>query len=120
MGNWKKGLILLLLLSLSTYVYAIQTVTTVPAKKIVNGQKTVTNAGVAETLVAASRAVKSVSVKALSTNTGVVYVGDVNVDSTNGRELQAGESLDIDIDDLVKIYLDVSVNGEGVSYAAIL
>ncbi len=119
LGNWKKGLIVVLLLSISTYAYAIQKVEGVPARKILNEQVT-TNAGTAVQISSTSTPIKAISIKALSTNTGIVYVGDADVDSSNGRELEAGESIDIDIDNLTKVWIDVSVNGEGVSFAAIL
>lgn len=89
-----------------------------PATVILSGQTT-TNAGTRVQLSATSTGITSVSVKALSTNTGIVYVGDVTVDSSNGRELQTGESIDIDISNLNLVYIDVSVNSEGVSYAGI-
>jgi len=80
-----------------------------------SGHKTVTAAGTAEML-AANQPCKSVVVKALSTNTGIIYVGVSTVDATNGFELSASESVSIDISDLNKLYLDVSVSSEGVSY----
>jgi hypothetical protein len=90
----------------------------VPAHSIFNGRKT-TTAGTQVQLSATSVPIVSVTIKALSTNTGIVYVGDSSVDSTNGRELQAGEAIDIDISNLNLIWIDVSVTGEGVSYSAI-
>lgn len=84
---------------------------------VYSGQKTVATAGTAEAL-AASTTVKSVVIKALYSNTGTVYVGDSSVSSTTGIELAAGDSVALEIDDLSKIYLDVSVSGEGVSYIA--
>lgn len=84
---------------------------------IYNNHKTVTTAGTAEAL-AASTAVKSVVIRALLSNTGVIYVGDSSVSSSNGIELQAGDAITIEIDDLAKVYLDASVSGEGVSYLA--
>ena len=84
-----------------------------------NGQKTVTTSGTAEALVGSSTLTESaVTVKALNGNTGIVYVGDSSVDSNNGYELSAGERISFEIDDLQKVYLDVSVNGEGVSWIA--
>ena len=84
---------------------------------VYNGQKTVTTAGTAEAL-ASSTAVKSVVIKALYSNTGKVYVGDSSVGSGNGFELEPGDAVGIEIDDLSKIYIDVEVSGEGVSYIA--
>ena len=84
---------------------------------VYNGQKTVTTAGTAEAL-ASSTAVKSVVKKALYSNTGKVYVGNSSVGSGNGFELEPGDAVGIEIDDLSKIYIDVEVSGEGVSYIA--
>lgn len=89
-----------------------------PAGTVYNGQKT-TNAGTELQLSATSVPIKSVSVKALTTNTGIVYVGNSSVTSANGYELKAGEAIDIDINNLTGVYFDVSVNGEGVSYIGV-
>ena len=84
---------------------------------IYNGKKTITTAGTAEAL-ASSTAVKSVVIKALYSNTGKVYVGNSSVSSSNGVELEAGDAIGIDIDNLNKIYIDADNDGEGVSYIA--
>ena len=85
--------------------------------EIINGQKTVTAAGTAEVL-ATTTTIRSVTIKALPGNTNNVYVGDSSVSSSNGFVLDAGESIDLDLDNLATIYLDVDTNGEGVSYVA--
>jgi hypothetical protein len=84
-----------------------------------NGQKTVASAGTAEVL-ATNTTIKSVTIKALLANTNNVYVGDSSVDSSNGFELDAGESISLDINNLADIYIDVDTNGEGVSYIYIV
>jgi len=86
---------------------------------IYNGQKNVTTAGTRVAL-ASSQAVVSVSIKAKITNTGYIYVGNATVSSSNGFLLMAGESISLDISDLATVYLDSSVNGEGVYYLAII
>lgn len=85
---------------------------------IYNGKKTVTTAGT-RVVLAASQAVKSVTIKALSTNTGFIYVGDTSVASTNGLQLEAGETISLDIANLNTVNLDSSVNGEGVTYIGV-
>ena len=85
---------------------------------VYNGKKTVTTAGTRVTL-ASSQAVKSVTIKALSTNTGFIYVGDGSVASTNGFQLERGESVSLDIANLTTVNLDSSVNGEGVTYIGV-
>lgn len=79
----------------------------------------VTNAGVRLQLIVAATTIKSVTVKALTTNTGLAYVGNATVAAGNGFPLAAGETVSMDIDDLNKVYFDVAVNGEGVSYLAV-
>lgn len=83
-----------------------------------DGKKTVTTAGTRVTL-AASQAVKSVTIKALTTNTGTIYVGDTSVSSANGLQLAAGDSISFDIANLNTVNLDSSVNGEGVTYLGV-
>lgn len=86
---------------------------------IVNMQKTVATPGTALQFTASATPLASVAiVKALSTNTDLLYVGGVGVDSTNGLELEAGESVVLAIDDLSEIWLDVAVGGEGASVLA--
>ncbi len=96
------------------------TVTTAPAvpTTILNGKTTVATAG-SRTTLAASTAVKSVTIKALSTNTGFIYVGDTTVASTNGFQLSARDSVSLDLANLNTINIDSSVNGEGVTYLAV-
>jgi len=80
------------------------------------GEKLVAVAGTRVTLVAASESIKGVQIKALDTNTGKIYVGDVTVAAANGYDLGAGEVVYVNIDDAVKVYLDAAVSGEGVRY----
>ena len=101
-------------------VITMPTVTTteaVPAT-IYNGKKTVATAGTRVTL-AASQAVKSVTIKALSTNIGLIYVGDTSVASTNGFQLSAGETISMDLANLNTVNIDSSVSGEGVTYIGV-
>lgn len=63
-------------------------------------------------------------IKASSTNTGVIYVGDSTVtagttDATDGFELTAGESLMVEGRDASEIYVIASVNNQRVSYLII-
>lgn len=92
----------------------VQTTPSAPTT-IYNGKKAVTTAGTRVTL-AASQAVKSVVIKALAANTGIIYVGDASVASTNGFALAAGEIVSLDIANLNTVNLDSSVNGESVTY----
>jgi len=82
------------------------------------GRKTVTTPTSAEALAASQALVSDVTVKALATNTGIVYVGGSDVSSTKGFELAAGEWTVLIVANLATVYLDVSVGGEGVTYHA--
>lgn len=86
-----------------------------------DGLKLVTTAATRETLVPSTVPCKSVVVTAKQTNTGTVVVGGSSVVALSGATrrgtpLNAGDSVSIDIDDLFKVYLDVTVSGEGVTY----
>ncbi len=64
----------------------------------------------------ASQIIKSITIKALSTNTGIIYIGAITTSSTTGFQLSAGDSLSFDIANLNLVYIDASVASEGVSY----
>jgi hypothetical protein len=90
-------------------------------------KKTVT-AGVRVPLSATKKLVKKLKIKALAANTGIIYLGDVAVASTNGYQLAAGAEISLvdlfykdgDTVDLNKVYIDSSVNAEGVSLVYIV
>lgn len=88
----------------------------------ITGQTTVTTAGT-EVVLAASgtRANGPVRIRALSTNTGKMYIGnagDGTVASTTGYELSAGDDIVLAyVGDLNTIWVDSSVNGEKVCWA---
>jgi hypothetical protein len=83
---------------------------------IVHGQKTVTTAGT-EVVLGSSTALKSgVRIKALHANTGWIYVGANPVTLSTGFVLDAGEEVFVEVSNLATVYIDSSVNGEGVSY----
>lgn len=87
--------------------------------------KAVTTAGTQEVLTSLTRSVMSVVIQAESTNTGIIYVGESSVSSASyGTELAAGDSIAFKMQDfgsvvmkvkLDSIWLDCSVNGDGVS-----
>jgi len=68
-----------------------------------------------------SGSVKSVIVKAFANNSGDIYVGGDGAYpySGYGLQLDAGESVEIDIDDFNKIYLYATVSGDKVSFLGI-
>ena len=96
--------------------HALKTESSITALSSVgSGKTTVTTAGT-QVVLSSSTATASVTIKALATNTGYIYVGASTVSSTDGFQLQAGEVVSMDVDNLSDIWIDSSVNGEGVSY----
>jgi len=85
---------------------------------VYNGQNDVTTAGTREVLAGAQALKSGVTIKAKGDNTGDIYVGDSSVSSSNGFILDAGELVFIEVDNLSDVYIDSSVNGDGVSYIA--
>ena len=86
---------------------------------IANGRKVVAAAATAEAL-AASTAAKVVIITAETDNTGIIVVGGSAVvealATRQGTPLSAGESVTLQVDNLVDVYLDTTVNGDGVTY----
>jgi hypothetical protein len=86
----------------------------------ISGQKTVTTAGTAVALSTGQVINGPIMVKALDTNTGIVALGndganDVTV--SNGIRLDAGEAVVFEfVGNLSTLWLDSTVNGEGVSW----
>ena len=95
-----------------------QPVDVIAVANIYNGKTTVATAGTRVTL-ASSQAVRSVTIKALAANTGIIYVGNSSVSSTTGFQLYAGDTVTLDIANLNTVNLDSSVNGEGVTYIGV-
>lgn len=95
-------------------------------------QKTVAAAGTQERLSATQLEVSEFSVKALGANTGKIYIGDADVDSTTGYEISADQAFNwSDVQewqfrqnsawiDLKDVWIDSSVSAEGVCVAYVL
>ncbi len=84
---------------------------------VLSGIKLVTTAGTRVNL--ASNAIASITIKALSTNTGVIYVGGSAVAAANGYQLFANDTVSFDMDNTNAVWLDSSVNAEGISWLAV-
>ena len=92
---------------------------TTPAT-IIQGQNVDIDA-TAERLAPSSVPCQSVCVKALSTNTGIIYVGkDTNVTAINGFELGAGESVSFDFDDVTDVWVIASIANQKACYIGVL
>ncbi len=87
-----------------------------------SGVKTVASAGTAEPLGTVSINGPLI-IKALSTNNGLVYLGDDgtgDVSSSNGFSLTKNETLVLNyVGNLNTIWVDVATNGEGVCWIAL-
>ena len=81
-----------------------------------SGSQTVTTAGTRVQLSVASVPCKKVIIQGGVDNGGWIYVGDSTVASSNGYAIAASQSVIITPSNLNLIYIDSSVNGEGVKY----
>ncbi len=90
-----------------------------PATTIFDNQVTVTTAGTSVQLSGSSVPVRSVCIKAMTANTGKMYIGNSSVSATVGYELPNDSSICVEVNNLNLIYVDSSVNGEKVSYLGI-
>jgi hypothetical protein len=84
---------------------------------IYNGVKNVSS-NIAE-IIAATQVIRSVTVKAMSTNSSAVYLGASTVTTANGMELLAGESVSLDVNNLNLVYVTAGTNSQVVRYLAI-
>lgn len=83
---------------------------------VLTGVRTITTPGTELVLSDDGELRVGVTVKALATNSDVIFIGAASVDSTNGFQLSAGEQIFVTVTNLNQIYVDVTVGGEGVSY----
>jgi hypothetical protein len=84
----------------------------------ISGQITIATAGVAVQGPDATLT-NGVYVRAMSTNTGLVYVGNDganDVSSTNGYELASGQSILLQVDNISDIWFDASISGDKVCW----
>ena len=110
------GILKLLVGRRAAVVTAVSKVYIQPSMVIRNGKVVVSVAGTAVFL--PNDSIQKVIIKALSTNTGLIYVGKVGVTSANGYQLSAGEPVTIETSNLANVYVDADINGEGVTYIA--
>lgn len=85
-----------------------------------DGRKVVTTAGTAVAMVSTTTPVSWVIITAETDNTGVIAVGASTVVATvltrRGIPLSAGDSATLATVDLLNVYLDATVSGDGVTY----
>jgi hypothetical protein len=84
-----------------------------------NGRKVVTTAGTAVTL-GSSTTIRYVVIAAEADNTGVIAVGGATVVAAlatrQGVFLNASDVIGFPIDNLADVYIDSTVNGDGVTF----
>lgn len=97
--------------------FAGKKVDIIPLVTVYNGTKAVPT-GTAEVL-ATTQKIRSVTMKALSTNTVAVYVGGSGVTTASGFELLAGDSISLDTDDLANVYVISGSAAQVVRYIAL-
>ena len=88
---------------------------------LTSSEKTVTSAGTAEAL-ATSQRVRSLTLVAKQGNSGRIYVGGSDVDSSTNDGLGPGDSLEVPAEnwiDLADVYIDADNDGEGVDFYAV-
>jgi len=88
-----------------------------PLEELIYGQENVTTNGTAVLLLSGSQTTHTLTITSDETNTGNIYLGDSNVDSSNGYIIPVGASLSLDHNHaLDNLYIDSDNDGEGVSY----
>jgi len=89
-------------------------------QSIVSGRATVTTAGTAVQINSTRTDVKRLDIMAETDNVGFIAVGDVNVVAAEGTQqgivLSAGQSYTFHVTDRSLIYIDSTLDGEGVTY----
>lgn len=87
---------------------------------ITDGRKVVTTAGTRVQITTAPIMVKRCTITAETDNTGAVVVGGATVvaslSTRTGVPLNAGDSYELEIGDLSKVYLDSETSGDGVTF----
>jgi len=80
-----------------------------------DGSKDVTTAGTRVALSTSTPCKKVVAV-AKATNTGVIWIGGATIAAGRGEPLVAYQKTEIEISNLASVYIDSTVNGEGVTF----
>jgi len=86
----------------------------VPPTTVAHALATVTTAGTSVQLPA--NTAKSITVKASTTNTGIIYVGGSTVSASNGFPLYAGDTVSLDISNTSVIWIDASINAQTANW----
>mgnify|MGYP001588593779 CR=1 FL=1 len=94
-----------------------------PASSVIDGRKEVAVAGTEEKLSTDDSRIISVAITAETNNTGIIVVGGSTViasESTRrGTPLAAGDTTVLTVSQLSAVWLDTTVNTDGVTYLAL-
>lgn len=60
-------------------------------------------------------ACRSACIRALSGNAGDIYIGHERIDASDGFPMAAGDTLDLAIDNLRRLYVDAANGGDGLA-----
>lgn len=95
-----------------------------PGSGLACGRQTVTTGGTAVQLSTTATRCREVVITAETDNTGIIVVGDSTVVASSatrkGVPLNAGDSITLEVANLKTVYLDTTVNGDGVTYLAVV
>ena len=87
---------------------------------VTSSRRVVTTAGTAVTLTAAATDARRVDITAETDNTGKIAVGGSTVVAAEGTQqgviLEPGQTYTLHFTDLVRIFIDSTVNGDGVTF----
>lgn len=83
---------------------------------LLTGRKTIAIPGSNRVLKLLEKLRIGVTVKALSTNTGLIFIGINTVAAISGFQLSAGEQIFIPVSNLDVVYFDVAIANEGLTY----
>lgn len=84
------------------------------AASLGSGAVTLTLAGTIQQL--PNQAATGITVRALTTNAGTVYVGGSAVTASNGFPLNAGEALSLDVANTNAVYLTADTDGQAARF----
>jgi len=91
-----------------------------PVSSLGTGRKTVAEGGKAVALATTTTSCVWVTITAETDNTGIITVGGKGVlsklEERQGVPLEKGDSVTIPVGDLAQVYIDTTVNSDGVTY----
>ena len=90
------------------------------------GTTTVSTAGTEVQISNTTNKVRWIQVKALAANSGIAYLGVSDISATNGYELSAGNTIEVDFGDqggtvpFSTFYVDAATDGDKLCWTVIL